>query len=176
MGPHEFATTLEGWHDFYLMVGTAAATMVGLLFVSLSFNLDVLLHDSRVHLMDLARQTFRTFLIALIIALIMLMPGLSIRVCGVELVAVGGIQFVMSLRNLVRLRHQRDTTLSRRLLIGRTMGPLLGGLIVMLVGYRLMRRDAETLILLSSATLMLIASGAWSAYDLLVRGAQARQR
>lgn len=29
---------LDGWHEFYLMAGTAAVTLVGLLFVSLSFN------------------------------------------------------------------------------------------------------------------------------------------
>jgi hypothetical protein len=33
-----FTQAVEGWHDFYLMIGTAAATLVGLLFVSLSLN------------------------------------------------------------------------------------------------------------------------------------------
>jgi hypothetical protein len=27
-----FTQTVEGWHDFYLMIGTAAATLVGLRF------------------------------------------------------------------------------------------------------------------------------------------------
>jgi hypothetical protein len=32
------ADTLKGWHDFYLLVGTAWATLLGLLFVALSLG------------------------------------------------------------------------------------------------------------------------------------------
>ena len=32
------ADTLMGWHDFYLLVGTAWATLLGLLFVALSLG------------------------------------------------------------------------------------------------------------------------------------------
>ena len=34
-----FSQTLIGWHDFYLLVGTAAATLIGLLFVAASLGL-----------------------------------------------------------------------------------------------------------------------------------------
>ena len=30
--------TLKGWHDFYLLVGTAGATLLGLLFVAVSLG------------------------------------------------------------------------------------------------------------------------------------------
>lgn len=29
-----FAAIIERWHDFYMLVGTAAATLIGLLFAS----------------------------------------------------------------------------------------------------------------------------------------------
>jgi hypothetical protein len=45
--PETARHALEAWHDFYLLSGTASATLAGLLFVSLSFNLDHLLHESR---------------------------------------------------------------------------------------------------------------------------------
>ena len=35
-----FQHALERWHDFYLLAGTAAATLMGLLFVSLSIHLE----------------------------------------------------------------------------------------------------------------------------------------
>src|SRR3954465_13289731 len=35
----------EEWHDFFVMVGGAAAVLTGLVFVALSLNLDVLLRD-----------------------------------------------------------------------------------------------------------------------------------
>jgi hypothetical protein len=49
-----FAQAIEGWHDFYLMVGTAAATLVGLLFVSLSLNVDVITREANADLRVLA--------------------------------------------------------------------------------------------------------------------------
>ena len=36
-----FQTALSGWHDFYILAGTAAATLVGLLFVGLSLHLRI---------------------------------------------------------------------------------------------------------------------------------------
>ena len=32
------ADALKGWHDFYLLVGTAGATLLGLLFVAVSLG------------------------------------------------------------------------------------------------------------------------------------------
>jgi hypothetical protein len=32
--------TVASWHDFYVTMGTAAASLIGLLFVALSLNLD----------------------------------------------------------------------------------------------------------------------------------------
>jgi hypothetical protein len=33
------------WHDFFLTVGGGAAALAGLVFVAMSFNLEVVLHD-----------------------------------------------------------------------------------------------------------------------------------
>jgi len=54
LSPATLATLLgaiEHWHEFYLLAGTAAVTLVGLLFVALSFHLDTLLHESKTHLL-----------------------------------------------------------------------------------------------------------------------------
>ena len=57
-----FANVIEGWHDFYMMVGAAASTLVGLLFVSLSLNVEVITHEANADLRELAIQTFTNFL------------------------------------------------------------------------------------------------------------------
>jgi len=36
----------EQWHDFFLMVGGAAAALAGLVFVAMSLNLDVVMRDA----------------------------------------------------------------------------------------------------------------------------------
>jgi hypothetical protein len=35
-----FLQAVDQWHDFYLMAGTAGATLIGLLFVSVSLYLE----------------------------------------------------------------------------------------------------------------------------------------
>jgi hypothetical protein len=37
----DFTNTIKDWQTFYVMAGTAAATLIGLLFVAVSINIDV---------------------------------------------------------------------------------------------------------------------------------------
>ena len=71
------------WHEFYLLAGTAAVTLVGLLFVSLSFNLDVLIHESKAHLLAHARSTLLNFTYVLVISLGFLIPLQSARMLSI---------------------------------------------------------------------------------------------
>ena len=59
----------ERWHDFYIVAGTAAATLVGLLFVGLSLHLRTVL--SRVEVRSLARVTLANFGFLLFVSLFM---------------------------------------------------------------------------------------------------------
>ncbi len=64
----------EGWHDFYLLAGTAAVTLVGLLFVALSLHVEILFRDEHTHFRELAAQAFQGYLYVLVTALIFLVP------------------------------------------------------------------------------------------------------
>src|SRR5689334_17152610 len=69
------ATIGEGWHDFYLMAGTAAVTLVGLLFVALSIHVEVLFQKEHADFRELAAEAFQGYLYVLITALIFLLPA-----------------------------------------------------------------------------------------------------
>jgi len=73
------------WHDFFVLVGTGAATLLGLLFVALSVNKDSI--AVRPLLRSLARQTFLSFGVVLFVSLLCLAPerALSLRGLGVSL-------------------------------------------------------------------------------------------
>ena len=94
------AEVFAGWHEFYLLAGTAAVTLVGLLFVSLSFNLDVLLHESRIHLLAHARSTLLNFTYILVISLGFLIPNQSVpmlaTLIGTASAVVGTIHVITS--------------------------------------------------------------------------------
>jgi hypothetical protein len=89
---------LEHWHEFYLMAGTAAVTLVGLLFVALSLHLDALLHDARAHLMVHARQTLLSFTYVLFVSLAFLVPDNPVRIVGAMLAAFSVAMMTTTLR------------------------------------------------------------------------------
>jgi hypothetical protein len=57
-----FKKTVEGRHDYYHVIGNAAAALMGLLFISLSLNVREIPRKANADLRVLAGQTFSSFL------------------------------------------------------------------------------------------------------------------
>lgn len=68
-----YQTAVSGWRDFYILAGTAAATLVGLLFVGLSLHLRIAIASMEVR--SLARVTLANFGAVLFVALFMVTPA-----------------------------------------------------------------------------------------------------
>ena len=64
----------EAWNDFYLMAGTAAVTLVGLLFVALSLHVVILFQPEHRDFRMLAAEAFQGYLYVLITSLLFLLP------------------------------------------------------------------------------------------------------
>jgi hypothetical protein len=159
----------ESWHDFYLMAGTAAVTLAGLLFVALSLHIDALIHERRDHLLALARVTQFSFIMVLILSLMMLMPGQNIRIVGWDMVAVSGVFLVFTLR-MLRWKPKSDhaefsaARMRRRLIL-----PIVGYGIVLMAGLGLMRtHDPDMMHFVIGGICMLLGNAAGTSWDLLV--------
>ena len=83
-----FDEHISRWQPFFTTVAAVAATLVGLLFVSLSINREKMVADSNCVLMRLARRTFSDFLLVLLIALFFLIPEQGRLALTVELFAL----------------------------------------------------------------------------------------
>jgi len=71
-----YRVAIQSWHDFYIVAGSASATLVGLLFVGLSLHLRVVLSRSEVR--GLARVTLANLGLILVLSLFVMIPeGLS---------------------------------------------------------------------------------------------------
>jgi hypothetical protein len=101
-----FTHAIEGWHDFYLMVGTAAATLIGLLFVSLSLNDEVITRKANADLRVLASHTFGNFMSVLMFAVIFLIPNQVPLGLGLPLLGIGGLGLYNTVRHLLETRHK----------------------------------------------------------------------
>ena len=69
---------MTAWFSFFEMIGGAAATLLGLLFVSTSVNAKAILSDAHRHSRRLAEQAFQNYLAILMISLSALIPGQSV--------------------------------------------------------------------------------------------------
>jgi hypothetical protein len=85
-----FAQSIQEWQVFYATVAGACATLTGLLFVSLSLNVDFLNREENVHLRRKARQTFGNFLYVIMFALMFLIPRQGPLGLGLPLLFMGG--------------------------------------------------------------------------------------
>ncbi|HTP00205.1 MAG TPA: hypothetical protein VMJ64_02445 [Anaerolineales bacterium] len=101
-----FTEAVESWHDFYLMTGTAAATLIGLLFVSLSLNVEVITRKENADLRVLATQSFGNFISALMFAVLFLIPSQVPLGLGLPLLGIGGYGLYNTLRRWLGTRRQ----------------------------------------------------------------------
>ena len=81
--------TLAAWHDFFAAVAGVTATLVGLLFVALALNPAVMADDGPAGLRTWAGQTFHSFLMVLVIALVILIPETGPLGLGLPLLILG---------------------------------------------------------------------------------------
>ena len=102
-----FPQIVEGWHDFYHVIGDASAALLGLLFVSLSLNVRVVTRKANADLRLLAVQTFISYLSTLMFAVIFLIPnqgpmGLGLPMLGMDLIVL----YVTVIRTLEMHRNR----------------------------------------------------------------------
>ncbi|HEX4256307.1 MAG TPA: hypothetical protein VH089_14525 [Streptosporangiaceae bacterium] len=77
---------LADWANFAVITGSAAGALTGLLFVAVSLNRDRIVGHPG--LRAEAAQTLTLFILALLLATLLVMPGMSARTLGIVLVAV----------------------------------------------------------------------------------------
>jgi hypothetical protein len=173
-----FAELLERWHDFYLMAGTAAVTLMGLLFVGLSIHLDAMVRGDAIHVRAVALEAFYNFFFVLLIALVMLVPDPSERPTGTLLAAIGALRLVLLARNLRGLPVAAAHGFERGHVWRRSVASVIGYVLLMVTGILLARRAAavDALTMMLATTVMLLATATRSAWDVIVRVGEAKHR
>jgi len=99
-----FARTVESWHDFYIMIGTASATLVGLLFLSLSLNAEAITGQANYGARILAAQAFANFLSVVLFAVLFLIPNQGPLGLGLPLAGIGLLGLINTLRRIIEAR------------------------------------------------------------------------
>ena len=172
----EWIDFAASWHEFFLMAGTAAVTLAGLLFVAISLHVDALVHESRQHLLSFARLILFSYVGVLVLSLVMLVPAFSLRITAFQLV----IMSIPLLGWTVRLSFGQEgaehAEFSRAVLRRRALLSLLGFGFMAVTGLMMILTDRfEFLYWVVGAVCMLLGNAAGASWDLLVRTARIRR-
>ncbi len=160
-----FDQVLQPWHDFYALMGSSAAALLGLLFVSASIHLDALTGDAQL----LAHETFNQFFLLLLLASVCLVPGLTAPLFAVAVVILGVLGTTTQIRRRLR-REQLGFPHPWR----RDLFPVLAFLLLVVTGLRLLTPSVEwipevpVMITLFTASLLLISQATENAWEMLV--------
>ncbi len=155
---------LDGWHEFYILLGTAAAALVALLFVAVSIGAGFLSRESAG-----ATRTFMSPVIfhyagVLLLSLIALVPTHTATSLGIAIGAVAAIGLGYSLVVLVRVIRDPMGDTADALAYG--AGPVAAYAAALAAALLLVGRSAAGANVLAAALLVLLLVNIRNAWDL----------
>jgi hypothetical protein len=164
---------IQAWHDFFGMLGAAAATLLGLLFVSVSINADVILGESHKHTMDLAEQAFHNYMAVVIVSLAAFYPGISNTSFGASLLCLSVVYAGRLLNRFYKSLRTRMTRKNRIESLRRYLSTL-GGFVTFIVGGAQMMLDNQIHAIIALGGLVLIISATVISWELLISVARTK--
>ena len=164
-----FSLAIEGWHDFYLMIGTAAATLMGLLFVSLSLNADIIVRQENEDLRILARQSFTNFLCILMFSVIFLIPSQATLGLGLPLLGIGAFGLYTTIFRYQNMRKNRPRSWGKRDLTTRFILPIVCYATLLVITIPAFMGITGALYWLVPVMILLLVNTSTNAWDLLLR-------
>ena len=162
------AELLHDWHDFYILVGTAAATLVGLMFVATSIGASIFTEEKSAAVAAFLTPTVVHFASVLFASLLVTIPTESWRSLGV-LIGAGGLAGTFYCGRVlvdivVRGRFKVDMT--DRLYYA--LVPVLGYLLALAAAVLLIMQSPASANVIAASILTLLAAGIRNAWDMLV--------
>ena len=167
MGP-SLAELLRDWHDFYVLVGTASATLVGLMFVAVSIGTAIFNEDHSAGMAAFITPTVTHFAAALFTCLLVTIPTQSWYTLGTLLGAgaLGGSIYCGGLAVQIIISHRFDVDRIDRLFY--VLLPLMGYLLGLIAAVLLVTQAAASANLIAAAVMTLLLAAVRNAWDMMV--------
>jgi hypothetical protein len=160
---------LHEWHDFYVLVGTASATLVGLMFVAVSIGAAIFNEDHRAAMTAFITPTVMHFAAVLFACLVALMPNHTWYTLGglIGAGALAGTAYGGGLVVQMIIRRRFTVDLSDRMFYAAL--PLAGYGIALAAAVLLFTHAAAVSAdLIAAAVLILLFAAIRNAWDMMV--------
>jgi hypothetical protein len=166
--PTSPAELFRDWHDFYVLVATASATLVGLMFVAVSIGTTIFNEEHRAALETFLTPTVVHFAAVLFAGLVIVIPAHTWVSLAAVLAAGGlaGTAYCASLLVRVVVRHSFNVERIDRLFY--LLIPLIGYLLVLASAALLFMASRAGADVMSVAIFVLLIAGLRNAWDMMV--------
>ena len=154
---------METWSGFYTVIGTAAAALMGLLFVVISVNARETLGPGQETSRRLAEQAFQNYLVVLMTSLLALMPDISRGTFGEVTLMVIAVWTLWVFIRLYQVMAAPDRIAARLSNLRRHLASLIGfGLITYAAAAMALTPDDQRINFASGTIVLLFAATAVS--------------
>ena len=166
---------IEGWHEFYLLVGTSAAALTGLMFVVISISPETIAERPKAGVRAFVTPTMVFFTTALAVSAFMLVPHIAPAALALllALTGVGGLAYLAWVRGHHFWREGKLDAEDWVCFIGL---PFLSYALLVATAIAIWRGSAPGAPMLAFVTLLLLVVGIHNAWDLVIWLAQKRRK
>ena len=164
-----FVQAVNGWHDYYHVIGDAAAALMGLLFVSLSLNADVITRKANSDLRALAAQTFTGFICLIMFAVLFLIPDQGPRGLGLPMLGIDLSVLYVTAQHFLQARRTRARPWGRGGLVVRFIIPASSFVTILVIAITVLLGMTGGLYWFVPVTILLLWDASLNAWDLLLR-------
>jgi hypothetical protein len=162
---------IERWHDFYVIVGSSAAGLTGLMFVVVSLGPNVISTRGAPGVRAFVTPTVTYFATVLVIAALVTMPAISVRFLAAILIfgGAGGLIYMLRIGGHSQWRESELDWLDW---VWYVALPIVSYLLVAAAGMLVWIRSNSGLQLVAGAVVLFLIIGIRNAWDLVLWMAQ----
>jgi hypothetical protein len=156
---------LSGWDNFYVIVGSGAAALIGLQFVVIALVWDVRRASSSKTIDAFSTPTVVHFGAALLLSCIVIAPWPSVSSAAVALGVCGGVGVCYSIVVIRRLRSQTEYTPVLEDWVWHNFVPTAAYFTLLVASFGLRYATTVSLFAIATVALLLLFTGIHNAWD-----------
>ncbi len=172
-----FVQALREWQNFYFMIGSSSATLVGLMFIAVSLGTELPSARDERTVNTFVTPILKQLMSVLVIAAIMLMPTFRNESLGIVLLVVGSALTLYAVNiawRFFRFPNAQTTTPIQDLLTYAVL-PVLGNIFIIFTGAGALSGSTDALNWVAVGVVLLVVVNVINTWDLMMWIAQNRQ-
>lgn len=164
---------MQAWHDFFGLLGGAGATLLGLLFVSVSLHAGSILDPTHRDARHLAEQAYHNYIAVLVISLAAFFPGIDNYSLGLIILIMSSIYALWLLVRFAETMRMKLPLASRVRAMRRYVGTF-AGFTALSIGGRQMTVDHGLHMLVPLGGFVVLILAIAISWELLIKLAEIR--